>query len=271
MRAVLPEQTTAPSNRTLTRAATAALVLMGAGLVGFLVSTAATRIDVSKLQAVSPPAAPTPSPTAPPITDLARNLLPGVVTVEAERTSDEALGTGWLFDTRGDFVTNAHVVEGQLSVRITDRLDHIHVGVVVGLDINQDIAMVRASDGFHGTPLPINRKSPAAVPADVVALASSRATGQNDITSERLVQLHQDVPLQSGEIQPGTSAPTVYHDMLDVNGARVYQGNSGGPLIDRTGSVIGIITLASPTGPEAFAIPITRVLTELNRFAATTG
>ena len=51
--------------------------------------------------------------------------------------------------------------------------------------------------------------------------------------------------------------------MLHLQGARIYEGNSGGPVLDAAGQVVGILTLASPTAPDAYAIPISRVLAEL--------
>ena len=260
-----------PSRSPIPRLLIAIGALVAAGLIGYFVAASVTHVDVSRLKPATPPKASTPAPQPTPLADLGRAALASVVTVETERTTEEALGTGWLLDSHGDFVTNAHVVEGQLSVRITDRHDKTHVGVVVGMDTNQDIAVVRSSDGFGGTPLPVDSTPISTVPQDVIALASSRATGQSDMTQERLVLLHQDVPLQNGEVQPGTSAPPVYHDMLNLSGARVYQGNSGGPLLDGKGRVIGIITLASPSGDEAFAIPLSRVLAELQQFAAKPG
>lgn len=253
------------------RIALALGAIVAAGLIGYFVAASLTHLDVSRLKAAAVPKAGTPAPQETPLADLGRAALASVVTVEAQRTNDEALGTGWLLDAHGDFVTNAHVVEGQLTLRVTDRHNRVHVAVVVGIDTNQDIAVVRSSDGFSGTPLPVDATPLASVPEDVIALASSRATGQGDMTQERLTLLHQDVPLQSGEVQPGTNAPSVYHDMLELSGARVYQGNSGGPLLDGSGRVIGIITLASPSGDEAFAIPVARVLDELHQLAARPG
>ena len=62
-------------------------------------------------------------------------------------------------------------------------------------------------------------------------------------------------------------APSVYHDMLHIAGARVFQGNSGGPVLDGGGEVVGIVTLASPNAADAYAIPAARVLAELATFA----
>jgi putative serine protease PepD len=255
----------------MARALAAVAVLVATALIAFLVATQLGRIDTASLRHVTPPVAATPTPRSTPLTDVGRAALSRVVTIEAVLPNAEALGTGWLFDTRGDFVTNAHVVTGQLSVRLTDRQAHVHVGVVVGTDPAADIAVVRSMDGFALTPLPVDRAQLTTVPLGVIALASSRATGQVDLTSDEITQLHQEVPLSSAEQSPTAGAPSVYHDMLRLEGARVYQGNSGGPVIDSSGEVVGIVTLADPVQPEAYAIPIARVLAELAALAARGG
>jgi S1-C subfamily serine protease len=88
------------------------------------------------------------------------------------------------------------------------------------------------------------------------------------MTPETLVNLDADVPLSGSGIEAGQSSPQEYNDMLDLTGARIYEGNSGGPVLDASGQVIGIITLASPNAPEAYAIPISRVIAELRQWVA---
>ena len=61
--------------------------------------------------------------------------------------------------------------------------------------------------------------------------------------------------------------PAVYDDMLHLRGASIYEGNSGGPVLDGAGQVVGIMTLASPSQPAAYAIPISRVLPTLTAWA----
>ena len=56
--------------------------------------------------------------------------------------------------------------------------------------------------------------------------------------------------------------------LLSRRGARIYEGNSGGPVLDAAGQVIGIVTLASPSAPDAYAIPISRVIAELRQWVA---
>ena len=56
--------------------------------------------------------------------------------------------------------------------------------------------------------------------------------------------------------------------MLFLEGSRIYEGNSGGPVLDASGRVIGIITLASPSSSDSYAIPISRVLATLRQWIA---
>lgn len=241
------------------------------GLTAFEVTLHVTAIDAGRLKPFPLPPTTAAPATPAPLTDVGRAALSRVVTVEADRANEEALGTGWLFDTHGDFVTNAHVVQGALTVRITDREAHTHLAVVIAVDVVMDIALVRSVDGFAGTPLPLDHSAIVATPLPVVDLASSRATGHDDITTAEVTNMGQEVPLEPGEVQPGSSAPSVYHDMLALTGAQVFQGNSGGPVLDEQGDVVGILTLASPKLPQSYAIPLARVLDELTQFAAKKG
>jgi len=270
-RFVLPDA--APGFRRLAvlKAAGVIVGLIAMGLVAFSVSARLTAVDTSRLTPVTAPPAATASASPRPLADIGRMALNRVVTVETDRSNEEALGTGWLFDTHGDFVTNAHVIAGALTVRLTDRAAHTHVAVVLGTDVALDIAVLRSSDGFAGTPLPVETAPVTAVPVAVVDVASSRATGHDDITMASLSQTGQDVPLEPGEVPAGSNAPSVYHNMLALTGAKVYQGNSGGPVLDGAGRVVGILTLASPNEPSSYAIPIASVLGELTQLAAKTG
>ena len=245
-------------------------LIAAAGLVAFLVSQRVTALNGSPAP-LRPPGAAEPSPTPQPITDLARAALSKVVTVEALRASDEELGTGWLIDDKGDFVTNAHVVDGVLSVRLRDRHDHSHVGKVIGMDPATDIAVIRSTDGFEGSGLVVDEDPVDSPPFQVITIGAGRATGEQELTLETLVQVGQDVPIDRTDVQPGSGTPATYHDMLELDGARIFQGNSGGPVLDGDGKVIGIVTLASKSEPQAFAIPVARVLQELLSFAARPG
>ena len=254
----------------MARALAAIIALLMVGLAGFLIANNAAQINRSHTAPVRlPPAiSPTPSPVA--LTDLGLDDLASVVTIEAEleNGSEESLGSGWIFDDLGDVVTNAHVISGDDTLRVTDRADHTHVARVVQSDASVDLAMLRVTGTLAGTPLPIDATALTTVQLPVITLASSRATGHADMTAETLVGLDADVPLGGSGIEAGQTSPQEYDDMLHLTGARIYEGNSGGPVLDTSGQVIGIVTLASPSEPDAYAIPISRVIAELRQWVA---
>lgn len=238
------------------------------GLIAFLVTENRAALPVPA--GGTRPAARTvtaPSPSAS-LDDLARAALSRTVTVEALGPGDEGLGTGWLLDARGDFVTNAHVVAGQLAVRLRARDGSSHVASVVGIDRDQDVAVIRSADGFPGTPLPTWAGTETSFPVPVVAVASSRATGHTDMTDETMTRIAASVPVTGDTVTGQPPTTTDYRDMLVLDGSVIYPGNSGGPVIDGTGRVVGIVTLASKSGAESYAIPLGRVLAELQSFAA---
>jgi serine protease Do len=254
------------------RAGAAIFALIAAGLAALLITAHLETVDPAKLPALHPPPAAAPTTAPSPLTDVGRADLGSVVTVEVEveLNNEESLGTGWVFDSKGDIVTNAHVISGHVAIRVTDRQDRTELAVVLGTDATTDIALLRPEGRFPGTQLPVDAAALVKVPASVVALASSTATGKADMTSETLIGLHESVPLApNGGVSQGQVGPQVYDDMLHLQGERIYEGNSGGPVLNATGDVVGILTLASPSTSDAYAIPISRVLAELTTWSQT--
>jgi S1-C subfamily serine protease len=251
------------------RALLSAGAVVLAGVVAFLVTVNRTA-GPGVVHPPEPPAVRVVAPSASPsLDDIARALLSRTVTIEALGKTDEGLGTGWLFDAKGDFVTNAHVVQGYLAVRIRGRDGTSHVGTVVGVDLNLDIALIRSQDGFPGAPLRPFTGTLGDFPDPVVAIASSHATGHADIIHERITRIAADVPV-TGDTSAGlTPTSADYMNMLVLDDSTISPGNSGGPVIDAQGLVVGVVTLASKSSPEGYAIQVNRVMSDLTRFAAT--
>jgi putative serine protease PepD len=230
------------------------------------VRTASTSDRDVSAHLPAPPATNGIATTPMPLTAVAGASQSRVVTVEVDTDRGERFGTGWLLDGKGDVVTNNHVIERQRAVRIVDRAGASHGADVVGVDAVQDVALVRSRDGIGAAPLAVATTA-AAVGEAVVVLASARATNHGDTTMETVARLHDSITVNPDPSD--TSGGDIhYDDMLVLRGAPVYQGNSGGPVLDDLGVVIGIVTATSSTLPEAYAIPIGRVIDELRSFAA---
>ena len=164
------------------------------------------------------------------------------------RPVQQTLGSGIVLDSRGLILTNAHVIEreGQVHVRRPDgeTLDT----TLVGIDTDTDLALVRVSDPTGLMPAPLGDSDQLEVGSFVVAIGSP-------------LGLHHTVT--SGVLSAKARG-------LDNSGleflqtdAAVNPGSSGGPLLDLSGRVIGVITaIASERGENVglnFAIPINTV------------
>ena len=161
-------------------------------------------------------------------------VLPGVVTVQT--TND--LGSGIVYNSDGIIVTNAHVVGSETKVEV-DFTDGTKVyGNVIGTDQNTDLAAIKVSvpaSELH--PLVLGNSSTLKIGETVSAigdpllLISSMTTGIISATGRSL----------PGNVQAGTSGN--YYTTGDIiqTDALVNPGNSGGPLINLNGQVVGIV------------------------------
>jgi len=164
---------------------------------------------------------------------------PSVVVIE----TDEGLGSGIVLDDQGDIVTNAHVVGSATTFRIAtasgERLD----GTLVGSFEADDVAVVKVSGGKLQ---PATYGDSSALRVGQIVLAIGNPLGlQSSVTDGIISALGRTVNEPSGAALPNaiqTSAP-------------INPGNSGGALVDLTGAVIGIPTLAASDPQMGGAAP----------------
>lgn len=163
----------------------------------------------------------------------------------------EDIGTGFLIDNQGDIATNNHVVSGQTRVSVTV-LGRVIAGRVVGTDPLDDLAIVRIDPpaGLH--PLPLGTAA-SIQPGDMVVAIGNPFELTGSVTAGIISGLNRTMPTQSGREMTG---------LLQTDAA-LNPGNSGGPLLDSAGQVIGINTaIESPVQGSVgigFAIPIDRL------------
>ena len=244
------------------------LLALAVGLVAFLVTIRLGGVGDAARRAAVPTTPPVAGATPRALADIAATTLPMVFTVEVDTERGVRFGTGWPLDATGDIVTNDHVVERALAVRLVERSGVAHAAIVLGTDALRDIAVLRITDHPPGAGLAIGGAD-IVIGQQVVVLASARATGHGDTTFESVGRLHDSITVDPEPDDPAQGRRQ-YDDMTVLTGAEVFQGNSGGPVVDAAGRVVGIVTATSASRPEAYAIPIGRVLDELRSFAART-
>jgi putative serine protease PepD len=203
------------------------------------------------------------------LTQLYKNAAPGVVdiTVASSDSSgfgqggqSQAEGSGFVIDTNGDIVTNQHVVAGATSIKVRFQDGTVEKATLVGTDPSTDIAVIKVSgDASLLHPLTFGDSSALQVGDEVSAIGSPFGLPET-MTHGIVSALNRTITAPnkfsiSGSIQ--TDAP-------------INHGNSGGPLLDMSGHVVGVnAQIESDSGGSdgvGFAIPsntISSIATQL--------
>ena len=172
----------------------------------------------------------------------------------------EQSGTGVVWDGAGHIVTNNHVVSGTDQVAVRLASGEVVAASIVGVAPNYDLAVVRLHDTRH-LPAPIAVGTSADLKVGQAAFAIGNPFGlDQSLTTGVISALKRRLPTSGGR-EIGNVVQT---------DAAVNPGNSGGPLLDSAGRLIGVTTaIISPSGSNAgigFAIPVdtvNRVVPEL--------
>ncbi len=157
----------------------------------------------------------------------------------------EGLGTGFIISASGDIVTNNHVVDGAdtVTVKLSDGTSL--KAEVVGTDPASDLALIRVKADHELPTVAWGNSDALKVGQDVVAIGNPFGLG-NTVTAGIVSALGRDI--QSGPF-----------DNYIQTDAAINQGNSGGPLFNAAGEVVGINTaIYSPSGGSVgigFAVP----------------
>ena len=168
--------------------------------------------------------------------DIAAAVEPAVVHVSVAGEAKGRLGarsftqsgSGWIWDASGNIVTNAHVVDGATALEVQLHDGSLHPATLVGLDPRTDIAVLHIqADGL----LPATRTATLPAQGDLVFAFGSPFEFRFSMSSG----------IVSGVGRSPGLAEVEYESFIQVDAA-VNPGNSGGPLTDVRGRVIGINT-----------------------------
>jgi putative serine protease PepD len=261
------------SRAVLTSAAAVAIGLAGAGAGAGVYSAVApskTKTVVMSTTTVDH-AQPASAATGLSINAIYQRTYQGVVDIRVDSSQDfspfgggtsQAEGSGFVYDKRGDVVTNQHVVSGASSITVQFWNGKTYPAKLVGSDSSTDLAVVRVDapqSMLH--PLVLGNSNDVQVGDAVIAIGSPFGLA-GTVTSGIVSALHRSMEAPNNYTIP---------DSIQTD-APINHGNSGGPLIDAAGRVIGVnAQIQSDSGGSdgvGFAIPANTVGSVVSQLVA---
>jgi S1-C subfamily serine protease len=204
----------------------------------------------------------------------ATRLAAGVVVIKTNLAYQDssAAGTGMVLTSSGEVLTNNHVIRGATTIKIVvPNTGRTYTARVVGYDVADDVAVLQAVGASNMSTVATSSTTPA-LGASVTALGNAGGTGRLVSAPGKITRIGASVVV--GDDQGGSVRLT---GMIGTN-ASVVPGDSGGPLMNSSGEVIGMdtagssgATFRSTNATQAYAIPITKALSIASKVVAGTG
>jgi S1-C subfamily serine protease len=255
-------------------AAGAGLALAGAASLGALSANSTTTVREVEAAPATATATAFHTGRALSVNQIYRRDAPGVVQVTATQVvktptvdpffgftvpqtqREQALGSGFVIDKAGHIVTNYHVVQGARTVSVSFSNNESMKARVVGSDPSTDVAVLQVDVHSRAlTPLPLGNSDDVHVGDPVVAIGNPLGLDRT-VTAGIVSALQRVIAAPDGQYSI---------DHVIQTDAALNHGNSGGPLLDANGNVIGVNSqIQSDTGSNigiGFAVPINTVKT----------
>ena len=200
------------------------------------------------------------------LADLVARIEPSVVSVETlvvrGASTTGGAGTGIILTPDGQVLTNAHVVAGASAIRVSIAgVSGTRPATLIGADPGADVALLKVSSVGNLQAATIGASSGLRIGSDVVAIGNAlNLEGGPSVTRGIISALGRTLTTSTGASLTG---------MIQTDAA-ISSGNSGGPLVDMQGRVIGVNTAAASSGGGvevesiSFAIPIDRAMQVAN-------
>lgn len=185
----------------------------------------------------------------------------GLVTIVSTLDYDESsksAGTGMIMTSNGEILTNNHVVQGATSIQVTVvSTGKTYTADVVGTDATNDVAVLKLQEASGLTPVSFAKSAKVSTGDTIHSTGNAEGTGSLVTAKGTVTATKQSITVQS-ESGSGTESLT---NLIEIS-ADVVSGDSGGPLRNADGKVIGIVTAASSgtTAVTGYAIPISSAL-----------
>ena len=167
---------------------------------------------------------------------LYQQTMPGVVSIQVSTAQGDGLGSGFVYDTQGHVITNFHVVDGATTVEVDFSSGYKARGTVIGVDKDSDIAIVKVdAPEAELHPLALGDSSNLQVGQTVIAIGNP--FGLNGTMTVGIVSALGRTQTSEHSVDGGGFFSAA--DIIQTDAA-VNPGNSGGPLLNTSGEVVGI-------------------------------
>ncbi|MEO8094755.1 MAG: S1C family serine protease [Pseudolysinimonas sp.] len=185
----------------------------------------------------------------------------GVVTILTTlyyEADAQAAGTGMVLTSTGEILTNNHVIQGATSIEVTvESTGATYQATVVGSDTVDDVAVLQLVDPSGATvsglkTAELDTANAVAAGDAVTSIGNAEGTGNLVAAAGAVADTDQTITVNSDL----TGDPETLNGLIEVN-ADVVSGDSGGPLLDADGQVVGMVTAASSGSRQVRGFAIT--------------
>jgi len=182
-----------------------------------------------------------PNPFKLTVAEVGAKVGPSVVTVTTTVfRGGRSVGSGFFYGKKGHVVTNAHVVSRAINITITDSLGQTYPANLEGVDQSADIAALSTRD--TSAPPLVAASDSLTVGTEVVLIGNPGGNNPNTVTHG----------LVAGTNRQLTVDGRPYDNLIQTD-AIASPGSSGGPMVDMSGQIVGMVTLGA--SGFAYAIP----------------
>jgi S1-C subfamily serine protease len=195
----------------------------------------------------------------------------GVVVIDTNLAyqGSAAAGTGMVLTSSGEVLTNNHVISGATTIKVVvPTTGRSYTARVLGYSRSADVALLQLQGASNLKTVSVS-STKLSIGAAVTALGNAGGTGSISSAAGRVTGLGKSITASDG-----TGASEQLTGLIETN-AGIEPGDSGGPLLNSRGQVVGMDTAASSgfgfqnvSATDAYAIPIAKALTIAHAIAA---
>jgi S1-C subfamily serine protease len=206
---------------------------------------------------------------------VAAKVEPGVVDITSTLNyqQETAEGTGMVLNSDGLVLTNNHVIDGATAIKATlVTSGKSYTAKVVGYDATGDVALLRLQNATNLKTVTVGNSSQVTLGTAVLAIGNAGGQGGSPTVAPGIINATNRT-ITAGD--QGSDTTETLHGMLQTS-AQIQAGDSGGPLANAAGRVIGMDTAAGSSGSSSssstsvlgYAIPINTALSIAHEIAA---